>query len=238
MQKNLQLLIRLQEIDSKLQALEEAKSDLPERVGNLKEEVKELEESIDNKRAQLVESQKMRRRLEGNIQLSKEKLKKYQTQLYSVTTNREYDAITSEIEATKQQIEDEEFQILELMDLEERVSREIQNEEESLRGLKEELGEVEKELNERIKIAESEGSKLLEEKENLIKEIEPHIYSSYERIRKAKGGLAVVPVTRNACGGCFKTIPPQRTLEIRKMDRVILCEVCGRILVWEDKTSE
>ena len=85
---------------------------------------------------------------------------------------------------------------------------------------------------------EKDEAALQDRRGKIVRKITPRILSSYERIRKAKNGTAVAPVIRNACGGCFKSLPPQRILEIRQMDRMYLCEVCGRILVWDEKVAE
>ena len=143
-----------------------------------------------------------------------------------------------EIEAVKIDIEKKESRILELMDLEEEMSKAIIADDEDIKKIEHQLDTVSKELKKQMAKTEKDEAALQHEREKILHKLSTRYAASYERIRKAKNGLAVVPVLRGACGGCFKSLPPQRILEIRQMDRMFLCEVCGRILVWdEDKAG-
>ena len=238
MKENLEKLVQLQLVDSQLHDLEITKGDLPEIVNNLTEEVNSLLKYISEKEGALKNAQLERRNLEGLVNLSSEKLKKLQNQLYDVTTNREYDALTTEIETEKKNIEDNEDRILELFSFEEDTAKEIETKKKELTKLKKELKENDSELKKLIKTNQEKENLLLHEREKIIIRLNRHILNSYNRIHKYhKNGIAVAPISRNACGGCYNTIPPQKLVEIRKMDRVITCEVCGRILVWKDDGS-
>jgi len=236
--ENLEKLVQLQIVDSQMHDLEIAKGDLPETVNKLTEEVNSLEKYISEKGKALKDAQLERRNLDGLVNLSSEKLKKLQNQLYDVTTNREYDALTTEIETEKNNIEDNENKILELFSFEEDTAKEIETKKKELTKLKKELKENDTELKKLIKLNQGKENRLLNERENIIVRVNKRLLNNYIRIHKYhKNGLAVVPVSRNACGGCYNTIPPQKLVEIRKMDKVITCEVCGRILVWGDNGS-
>ena len=238
MKENLEKLVQLQIVDSQMHDLEIAKGDLPETVSKLTEEVNTLEKYISEKGKALKNAQLESRNLEGLVNLSSEKLKKLQNQLYDVTTNREYDALTTEIETEKNNIEDNENKILELFSFEEDTVKEIETKKKELAKLKKELKEKDSELKKLIEVNQEKENRLLNERENIVVRINKHLLNSYIRIHEYyKNGLAVVPVTRNACGGCYNTIPPQKLVEIRRMDKVIACEVCGRILVWRDNGS-
>ena len=233
--ENLKSLVQLQIVDSQMHDLEIAKGDLPETVNKLTEEVNSIEKYISEKGKALKNAQLERRKLDGLVNLSSEKLKKLQNQLYDVTTNREYDALTTEIETEKNNIENNENKILELFSFEEDTAKEIETKKKELTKLKKELKERDSELKKLIKTNQEKENRLLNERENIIVRVNKHLLNSYIKIHKYhKNGLAVVPVSRNACGGCYNTIPPQKLVEIRKMDKVIACEVCGRILVWRD----
>ncbi|MBN2365682.1 MAG: hypothetical protein JXL67_05920, partial [Calditrichaeota bacterium] len=104
-----------------------------------------------------------------------------------------------------------------------------------IKRLEEQLGEYRRELDEITRQTQEEESKLLEKREDVLRDIDKRYQWQYERIRKAKDGLAVVPVKKNSCGGCFSAIPPQKIVEIREMNRLYTCEHCGRILVWMDQ---
>lgn len=235
MQNYLAVLVELQNIDTQLMEIEERRGDLPLRVEQLEEEIHSTEGQIEKKKEELKEIGFKIRHLEGNIKMDENKLARYQNQLYSVKTNREYDALTAEIEHKKIEIEEQETKVIELVDREKETSDYIKEHEERMKGLKKELKRNRKELNEMMKKTEVLENDLRNKREKLVTEIKPSLISTYERIKKARGGSAVVPITRDACGGCFKKIPPQKIVEIRKMDRIIPCEVCGRILIWKEE---
>lgn len=231
-------LMELQEVDSKLSQLESLRGDLPHQVSRLNVEYENTKKALENREAQLLAHQKERSTTELEIRALEERQKKYQSQLYEVTNNKEYDAVTHEIEAVKTEIESKESRVLELMDLESETTETIEAAREAIGELDERLNQNRLELQGRLAKTEKEEIALQDKRDKILREITPRIFSSYERIRKAKSGFAVTPVIRNACGGCFTSLPPQRVLEIRKMDRLHLCEVCGRILVWDEKVSE
>ncbi len=238
MKKNLEGLVQLQFVDSQLHELEIIKGDLPETVNNLTKEVNSLKKFISDNEEKFKKTQLERKNLEGLVNLSSEKLKKLQNQLYDVTTNREYDALTTEIETEKSNIENIETGILELITLEEDIEKEIEVKKETLTKIKKDLKAKDSELKKLIKASEDRENLLIHEKEKIVVRMDNRVLINYNRIHQYyKNGLAVAPVSRNACGGCFNAIPPQKQVEIRKMDRVIKCEVCGRILVWKDNGS-
>jgi len=237
LQQVLNQLIKLQKLDSQFAQLESLRGDLPHQVKRLKKEVEDSEKSLTMNEEKLRAYQKERGITEMEVMALQGKEKKYQSQLFEVKTNREYDAVTHEIEAVKTGIQEKETRILELMDLEEEMKQLLKNNETEIENIRNQLDKVSKKLSKQIEKTEKDEAVLMHEKEKIERKLTPRHLTTYERIRKAKNGLAVVSVLRNACGGCFKTLPPQRILEIRNMDRIFLCEVCGRILVWDEKES-
>ncbi len=233
--KNLKL---LQLVDTQLRELESTRGDLPQRVEQLKQELDVAEKLCDDNEKQFQDTQKERALLEVEIKSLQEKKSKYQDQLYQVKNNREYDAITFEIEAIKNTISDNESKIIELLDKEEKLSKAIEESKESFEKIKGSFEENHSQLKDRMAETEKEEASLHDQRGKIIRNVPPRILSTYDRTRKAKNGQGVVNVYKNACGGCFKALPPQKVLEIRQMDQMILCEVCGRILVWDEKISE
>jgi predicted nucleic acid-binding Zn-ribbon protein len=224
----------LQKVDTELFKLESIRGDLPNQVSQLKQE---LEEAIKSKEEQKEKSKLFLKEhgiIEMEIKALEGKQSKYQSQLFKVKTNREYDAVTHEIDTVKANISKKESQLLEFMELEEDLQQSIKTNEVMINDLKIKLDEKKAELKKRMVTTEKEEKAFNQRREKLIKELEPRLLKTYERIRKAKNGLAVVSVGRGSCGGCFNNLPPQRILEIRDMDRMYLCEVCGRILVWDE----
>ena len=238
MQQVLIHLIKLQELDSQLKQLESLKGDLPNQVSRLSEKLSNSENGLKEDEEKLKVYQRERAMAEMEIKASEGKQTKYQTQLFNVKTNREYDAVTQEIENVKVEIGKKESRLLELMDAEDETKRTIKTVQEEVEKLKKQFGEKSAELKKRLANTEKDEAALHDQRDKVLRKLEKRIVATYDRIRKAKNGFAVVPVIRNACGGCFKTLPPQRIFEIRQMNHLFLCEVCGRILVWDEKKSE
>lgn len=231
MRENLNRLIELQDVDDELKAIESMKGDLPQQVDVLKRELLEAETNLNNLKKELETSKRTKLHLEGEVKVQEERLKKYQNQLYAVKSNKEYDAITLETDTTKEKIDDIETKILESIESEDNLTKDVEDLEEHIKTLQENLIDKEKKLN--VKIQETDSvSQILKQKRNeLIGHIRKPVLYQYERIRKGKNGWAVVEINRYSCGGCFTTIPAQKALEIRSMNQLILCESCGRILV-------
>jgi len=231
-EKKLIALYTLQQNDSKIDRIKIVRGELPLEVEDLEDDVAGLETRIDNyiQEIELLEKQVSEKVLA--IKESQGLIKRYEEQQNNVRNNREYDALTKEVE----------FQSLEIQLAEKRI-REFNAQ---LTMRKEEIESAQNELNDRRNDLEAKRSELtdivaeteLEEKELINKSeqqqrlIEERLLVAYKRIRKnARNGLAVVPVERDACGGCFSYIPPQRQLDIKLHKKIIVCEFCGRILV-------
>jgi predicted nucleic acid-binding Zn-ribbon protein len=227
----LQRLIDLQKVDAELDELEEQKGDLPQQVQRLKEELAGFKESHQAKSDELIEAKRLKLHSEGELQSLQESLKKHQDQLYSVTTNREYDAITIEIDTLKEKISDAETQILELLEKEETLTEEIASLAGQIESREESLESKEEDLNTKISANEALCQSLENNRQEIVGHLKKQILYQYERIRKVKGNTAVVGIKKYTCEGCFAAIPPQRALEVRHMNQLILCESCGRILV-------
>ncbi len=238
MKKLVKQLVELQDIDSRFDELQLQKGDLPMMIEQAEEDhqeklntKKELEEKIDKGEAD-------RRMFQMEIEASKEKLKEYENQLYKVQTNKEYDAISLEIDTKKMEISELENKILQSLEEEEEAKNTIEELNTEITKLEEQLTEYKRELEDIIQHTKQEEERLGKEREKITNELERRNLRQYDRIRKAKGGLAVVPVKKGSCGGCFSSIPPQKMVEIHDMNRLFTCEHCGRILVWTDELVE
>ncbi len=174
----------------------------------------------------------------GIVEYAEEKQKKYQNQLYDVTSNKEYDAITHEIEVQKKEIDEGQNRIIELELSKEENENSLKEYKEELEELDKELKEKEKELKNLLMTTEQKELELNQMREKIVVRLDKPILKKYERIRSAKNGIAVVPIERDACGGCFKTIPPQNIVEVEKLNKLHQCEVCGRILVPENELDK
>ncbi|NOY79235.1 MAG: hypothetical protein GXO76_15390 [Calditrichaeota bacterium] len=235
----LKILIELQRIDSRLKKLDALYGDLPVQLENLKSDLTGKQSLLEEKRVQLEETSIRKHQAELDIKSWKGKEQKYHDQLFKVTSNREYDAIQAEIEAAKEAIDQQETAFLEASEMEEVLASEIKALEEEIAEMIKDSGELQKVLQEKMDVTKKEVSDLQKRREELVHDLDVPIYRTYERIRKGKAdGMAVVPVSDNACGGCRLSIPPQKILEIRRMNKLIFCEGCGRILVWENDEED
>lgn len=228
----LKALYQLQLIDSNIDRLRTVRGELPLEVSDLEDTVLGLETRLANVTEEVAELENQLNEKKQNIKDFQANIKKYEAQQGKVRNNREYDAITKEIE----------FQNLEIQLAEKR-----QKEAKAAITIKAELLEKSKiefeerskdlkikkaELEEIISETEKEEKELLVESEKASAGIEDRLLNAYKRIRSnTKNGLAVVAVERDACGGCYNKIPPQRQLDIRTNKKIIVCEHCGRVLV-------
>ena len=232
--KELRMIARLQSVDNELKDLELEKGDLPKQIKSMNSEIEQLEQRRADLDTQLADIEKKKRENEGAIQLLKVKLEKYQGQLYSVTTNREYDAINQEIETCKSQIENNETELTSLNTEEESLRNQVSPIDERVQTLQADLAERDEELKGKSADTESEELELMHEREKLVVRIKKPIVAHYERIRDARDGIGAARLYGGACGACFAVIPPQRRAEIRKLEDIILCESCGVIVLPEE----
>ena len=224
-------LLKLQEIDKRLMELDSFKGDLPEQVDNLKDRITNLRDELSNKKQNLEEVKKLNRSIEINIRALNDKLNKYQEQLYSVKTNKEYDAITLEIENLEKQVEETELKGVELLEKEEKLIADIERDEKQLSEVEHSLNKKEFELQEKLNQTKAEQKVLLSNRNEIIPTVDRRLLATYERIRKGRDGIALAEIENYTCNACFTTIPAQTVVEVRKMEKIITCEVCGRILV-------
>jgi hypothetical protein len=221
----------LQLIDDQLDELEDLRGDLPSNVQELEIKIKDLERITEAKQEEQKESLTKRENNEVEIEKHIENQKKFKSQLYSVRNNKEYDALTKEIDHTDSQVKKLEMENDALADTSKRLSVEIEDLLPLLEELKTELKEKETDLKQIIKANEKEEAKLKAERAKIEGDVKKPDYNAYMRIRKAKKGTAVATIKRSACSGCHNIVPSQRQLEIRRNNKVFFCEYCGRILI-------
>jgi predicted nucleic acid-binding Zn-ribbon protein len=229
--QKLEALLKLQNIDSALDSIKKMRGDLPEEVRDLEDEVAGIETRISkfNKEIAVLEEDITKNR---NAKREAEKLvNKYKDQQMNVRNNREYDAISKEIELQQLEMEladkrtrEFEFKILNKKD-------DVSETETRLNTRKKDLDAKRKELSILIAESEEDEHKLMNNREKATKFVEERLLRPYDKLRgNYPNGLAVVLVKRGACGGCFSAVPPQRQADIKDKKRIIVCEHCGRIL--------
>ncbi len=237
MKKKLQDLYHLQYIDSNLDELEELKGDLPGEIRQLEEQYEQLKAQ----KAELEQAMKnafvQRDHADSEIIASREKLERYKSQQMHVKTNKEYDALTREMDNASETISRLEKEMEQLEGKATIARTDIEAAGAKVEELEKTLDEKRAQLKEVSKATEAEETKFRTERQKVVSKISKADMVMYERIRKAKGGKAVVPIKRGACGGCFNRVPPQKLLELRQNNRIYTCERCGRILVSDEIVS-
>lgn len=231
-EKKLIALYSLQQNDSKIDRIKIVRGELPLEVEDLEDEVAGLETRIDNyiQEIELLDKQISDKQMA--IKESQGLIKRYEEQQNNVRNNREYDALTKEIEFQNLEIQLAEKRIREFTAQLTMSKEEIENAQNELSDRRNDLEAKRSELTDIIAETELEENELKSKSEEQQRLIEERLLIAYKRIRKnARNGLAVVPVERDACGGCFSYIPPQRQLDIKLHKKIIVCEFCGRILV-------
>ena len=231
-EEKLQNLYELQRIDTEIDKIKTLRGELPLEVQDLEDEIAGLETRIENLKVELGELDKTAATRKTDIKKAEEAIKKYSEQLDNVRNNREYDALSKEIEFQKLEIELQEKRIREAQKA--KAEKEALMEE-SKKRYEDKVSDLEAkkgELNDIINETHKDEESLQTKSEELAATIDERLLTAYRRIRSnARNGLAVVTVDRDACGGCFNKIPPQRQLDIRSRKKIIVCEYCGRILI-------
>lgn len=224
-------LFSLQILDDELDELEELRGDLPLRVNGLNAKIKEIQDQIDEKESSKSESLEKRKANDEEIDRLKKSLKKFKAQLYKVRNNKEYDALTKEIDHSETEVERLENENMEIELRNEKIKFEVAELTPGVDNLNKDLKENQVELKKIIKANELEEKKLREKREKIAIEVKKPDYKVYMRIRKALKGKAIVTINRSACSGCHNIVPSQRQIELRQNRRLFTCESCGRILV-------
>lgn len=231
-EKKLIALYSLQQIDSQIDKIRIIRGELPLEVEDLEDEIIGLQTRIDNYVQDIETLNSQIKEKENQIKDSHLQIKRYEEQQMNVRNNREYDSLSKEIEYQNLEIALAEKRIKEYTNSLTLKNDEIESAQKVLTERRNDLEIKKNELSDIVNETEKEENSLTSKSDDYQKYIEERLLTAYKRIRKnARNGLAVVSVERDACGGCFSAIPPQRQLDIRMHKKIIVCEYCGRILV-------
>lgn len=226
----LRALIRLQYIDSQIDQITKLQGDLPEEIRDLEDEKAGLETRIGNAKADAQDSEVQKKKLKLDIAECEGMIRKYEEQQLQVRNNREYDALTKEIEAQRQRIQSATEQIEELTTNDESNVGAVEEAQVRLEELDTLLAEKQKELEQVVKDTKSEKDVYRKKRDKASEDIDPRYLRAYERLRgRLRDGRAVVMIQRGAAAGY--AVPPQRQVEVRKRNRIIVSEHDGRIIV-------
>ncbi len=233
LEETLRLLYHLQKVDSNLDDVEELKGDLPEKVRHFTAEVEELNEKIKAKQSFIDEFVATRNKADNDIKDFEEKLKKYKEQQYQVRNNKEYDAITKEIDFAEESIKTLTTQFEDFENQMSVAKLELEEYQTRLAELNEILKEKTEELNVVSQETEEEELKFKHEREKIVARLDKEMFVRYTKIRSGRG-KAVSTIRKNSCSGCGNRVPPQHIMEIRQNDKIYLCQHCGRIIVSDE----
>lgn len=233
MDQKLQTLINLQAIDSRIAALEADAARLPREIAAIHAGLDEARTQVEQAKARLDAARKDQRAREKDLEVVQAKRSKNEARLYEVKTNKEYSAVLIEIEDIKQEKAKMEEEILVLMEAQERLTGDIREAEARFKQREAEGRGQEATAKEQLRTVEAELAGVRTERKELAGQLPGPILGDYDRILRARGGVALVPVTKpNFCGACRMTITPQRLQELRAQASLIPCESCGRYLYW------
>ncbi|NMC39425.1 MAG: hypothetical protein GYA41_13980 [Bacteroidales bacterium] len=231
-EERLRALYGLQLVDSEIDKIKTLRGELPLEVQDLEDEIAGLETRLGNFREEVLNLDKAVSKKNNEISEAEGLIRKYEEQQKNVRNNREFDSLSKEIEFQNLEIELYNKKIREFNVQIDEKKAVISESEAILAERKSDLENKKKELDEIISDTQKEEETLYQKSEKIQQVIEERLLTAYKRIRSnARNGLAVVPVQRDACGGCFNQIPPQRQLDIKSRKKIIVCEYCGRILV-------
>ena len=225
----------LYQLQATLSAIDEKRAlrgELPLEVQDLEDEIEGLTTRVEKIQADINEYERAVSQKKGEIETAKASVERYKTQLDEVKNNREYDTLSKEIEFQSLEIELCNKKIKEATFKIEEKKGELAQNQEIIDDRRQALEVKKGELDEIMEETRTEEEKLQQKVKELEVKIEPRLLTSFKRIRKnARNGLGIVYVQRDACGGCFNKIPPQRQLDIKMHKKIIVCEYCGRIMI-------
>jgi predicted nucleic acid-binding Zn-ribbon protein len=229
----LKTLIDLQGVDTRIAALEAEAARLPREIAAIHATLQGMKQEVDAGKTRLDVAKKDQRAREKDLEVVQAKRSKTEGRLYEVKTNKEYSAVLAEIEDIKQEKGRVEEEILVLMDSQERLAADIKDTESRFKireaqGKQEEAG-----FQEKLRVVETELALVRTERAELTRQLPPAVLADYDKLLKARGGLALAQVVKpNLCGGCRMTVTPQRLQELRAQSALLPCESCGRYLYW------
>jgi predicted nucleic acid-binding Zn-ribbon protein len=241
---DLQLVIRLQEIDNRLADLTREITALPKHIAEIEKKLVSHERKLEADRAALTANQKERKKCEGDIQTQDQKISKLKDQMLLAKTNEQYRAFQNEIDFCQTEIRKMEDRILELMSESEPLDKNVKAAEGALKTEKTQVEAEKQETRARTATDEKASAELQLERASIVPQIQNATYQVYERARKGRKGIAVAEAMDGRCNACHMTLRPQFSQDLKKGDKIMACESCQRILYYvppqavEDLTGE
>ena len=231
-EEKLKALYNLQCVDSEIDNIRIVRGELPIEIQDLEDELFRLESRASKFQSEIDSTKDSIKSKKEDITNSKELIEKYKKQLDNIKNNREFTSLSKEVEFQELEIELSEKKINEDKARNKMKKESISSTQEMIDDCSESLIVKKNELEEITSETDKEEKALMKKSVSAQKKIDDRLFSSYNKIREnMRNGLAVVSVDRDACGGCYNKVPPQRQLDIKLHKKVIVCEHCGRILI-------
>jgi len=229
---DLKLVIRVQDIDTRLIELRREIATLPKHIAEIEKKLVAHERKLEADRAALAANQKDRRRCEGDIQVQEQKISKLKDQMLQARTNEQYRAFQNEIEFCQKEISKLEDHILELMGESEPLDKNVKAAETALNAERQQVDGEKREARERTAADQKSVTELEGERAGIVAQVTPSVYGQYERVRKSRHGIALAEAVDGRCTACHMAMRPQHFLDLKKGDAILLCENCQRILFY------
>jgi predicted nucleic acid-binding Zn-ribbon protein len=232
MLQDLALALRLQALDRKIVSLENEIATLPKHIAEIEKKLEAHTRRLEADRAALTANQRERKKLEGDIQAQEQKISKLKDQSLQVKTNEQYRALQNEISYAEGEIRKAEDRILDLMEQSEPLEKNVKAAEVELKAQQQHVEAEKKIARERTAIDQQELQRTHTERQAIVPEMTPSFYSDYERIRKKTRNSPIADATEGRCDACMIALRPQFFQDLRRGDKIMLCESCGRILTY------
>jgi uncharacterized protein len=232
MLQDLALALRLQALDRKIASLEHEIATLPKHIAQIEAKLDAHKRRLEVDRAALVANQRDRKKLEGDIQVHEQKISKLKDQMLEVKTNEQYRAFQNEIAYAEGEIRKAEDKILDLMELSEPLEKNVKTAEEELKKEQLHVESETKRAHERTAADQKDLTEKRSERKAAAEQMDPKLYLNYERIRKKTKNTPIADATEGRCGACQIALRPQFFQDLRRGDKIMLCETCGRILTY------
>ena len=225
-------LVKLQDVDTQLLEISELLGDLPVKVEELTKEEQQLKEDINQRKDRMKEIDLEVSKKDLLVQDLTSKIDKLKDQLFLVKTNRQYDAISHEIDFRKEKLNNIETKELELVEEKDNLISETEERENNLESLTKDLHNRKTKLESLLTESSEKKNSLVAERSDIIKDLSAPVITKYDRVFAARDSVAVVETFGSSCGGCGSIVPPQKIAELKQNKILQYCDVCSRFLYW------
>ena len=232
MLQDLALALRLQALDRKIMSLETEIATLPKHIAEIEKKLESHTRRLEADRAALTANQRERKKLEGDIQAHQQKISKLRDQTLQAKTNEQYRAFQNEIAYIEAEIRKAEDRILDLMEQSEPLEKNVKAAEVDLKAQQQHVEAEKKSARERTGVDRQELQRTQKDREGVVAEMTPSFYKEYERIRKKTRNHPIADATEGRCDACMIALRPQFFQDLRRGDKIMYCESCGRILTY------